>query len=392
MTVKALSPQAEITVMTGSFDLKRNLVNSKLNRKGRVFYMRYIDLRSDTVTKPTKAMREAMYIAEVGDDVYQDDPTVNEFEALAANMLGKEAALFVPSGTMSNQLALMCFTNRGEEIIVSADCHIFAHEVGAAAVLSGANLRQLSFEKGIYDAKMIEKAIRPNDIHEPRAALICMENALANGNVFSIEIMEEVYALAHKNGIAVHLDGARVFNAATALNVDVKELTKNCDTVSCCLSKGLCAPVGSVLAGDMKVIAKARKYRKMLGGGMRQSGILAAAGIISLKDMTKRLKEDHDNAKYMAKKLSELEGVEVDLDSVCINMVFFKLNRPEELIDSLPEKMLEKGIKINGCELGEFRFVTSNDVSRDDIDYAISTFSKFIAVSYTHLRAHETRH
>ncbi|MBK5263339.1 MAG: low-specificity L-threonine aldolase [Peptostreptococcaceae bacterium] len=340
--------------------------------------MRYIDLRSDTVTQPTKSMREAMYIAEVGDDVYQDDPTVNELEALAAKMLGKESAMFVPSGTMSNQLALMCFTNRGEEIIVSADCHIFAHEVGAAAVLSGANLRQLSFEKGIYDVKMIEKAIRSDDIHEPRTALICMENALANGNVFSIEIMEEVYALAQKNGIAVHLDGARVFNAATALDVDVKELTKNCDTVSCCLSKGLCAPVGSILAGDTKVIANARKYRKMLGGGMRQSGILAAAGIISLKDMTKRLKEDHDNAKYMAKKLSELAGVEVDLDSVCINMVFFKLNRPEELIDSLPEKMLENGIKINGCELGEFRFVTSNDVSRDDIDYAISTFSKFI--------------
>lgn len=341
--------------------------------------MRYIDLRSDTVTKPTKAMREAMYVAEVGDDVYQDDPTVNELEALAAKMLGKGAALFVPSGTMGNQLALMCFTNRGEEIIVSADCHIFAHEVGAAAVLSGANLRQLSFEKGIYDAKMIEKAIRPDDIHEPRTALICMENALANGIVFSIEIMEEVYALGHKNGIAVHLDGARVFNAAAALDVDVKELTKNCDTVSCCLSKGLCAPVGSILAGDMKVIAKARKYRKMLGGGMRQSGILAAAGIIALKDMTKRLKEDHDHARYMAKKLSVLEGVEVDLDSVCINMVFFKLNRPEELIDSLPEKMLENGIKINGSELGEFRFVTSNDVSRDDIDYTISTFSKLIA-------------
>ena len=340
--------------------------------------MRYIDLRSDTVTKPTKAMREAMYGAEVGDDVYQDDPTVNELEALAAKMLGKGAALFVPSGTMGNQLALMCFTNRGEEIIVSADCHIFAHEVGAAAVLSGANLRQLSFEKGIYDAKMIEKAIRPDDIHEPRTALICMENALANGIVFSIEIMEEVYAVGHKNGIAVHLDGARVFNAAAALDVDVKELTKNCDTVSCCLSKGLCAPVGSILAGDMKVIAKARKYRKMLGGGMRQSGILAAAGIIALKDMTKRLKEDHDHAKYMAKKLSELKGVEVDLDSVCINMVFFKLNRPEELIDSLPEKMLENGIKINGSELGEFRFVTSNDVSRDDIDYTISTFSKLI--------------
>ena len=340
--------------------------------------MRYIDLRSDTVTKPTKAMREAMFTAEVGDDVYQDDPTVNELEALAAEMLGKEAALFVTSGTMGNQLGLMCNTNRGDEVIVSADCHIFFHEVGAAAVLSNANLRQLSFEKGIYNPKMIEKAIRPDDIHEPRTALICMENALANGNVVPVEIMEEVYAIAKKNGIAVHLDGARVFNAATALEVDVKEITKNCDTVSCCLSKGLCAPVGSVLAGDAKTIAKARRFRKMLGGGMRQCGILAAAGIISLEEMTKRLKEDHDNAKYMAKKLSELDGVEVDLDSVRINMVYFKLDRPEELIDSLPDKMLEQGIKINGCELGEFRFVTSNDVSMDDIDYAVSVFEKLI--------------
>jgi len=340
--------------------------------------MRYIDLRSDTVTKPTKAMREAMFTAEVGDDVYQDDPTVNELEALAAEMLGKEAALFVTSGTMGNQLGLMCNTNRGDEVIVSADCHIFFHEVGAAAVLSNANLRQLSFEKGIYNPKMIEKAIRPDDIHEPRTALICMENALANGNVVPVEIMEEVYAIAKKNGIAVHLDGARVFNAATALEVDVKEITKNCDTVSCCLSKGLCAPVGSVLAGDAKTIAKARRFRKMLGGGMRQCGILAAAGIISLKEMTKRLKEDHDNAKYMAKKLKGLDGVEVDLDSVRINMVYFKLDRPEELIDSLPDKMLEQGIKINGCELGEFRFVTSNDVSMDDIDYAVSVFEKLI--------------
>lgn len=340
--------------------------------------MRYIDLRSDTVTQPTQAMRDAMHAAVVGDDVYQDDPTVNELEALAAEMLGKEAALFVPSGTMGNQLGLMCHTRRGDEVIVSADCHIVMHEVGAAAVLSGVNLRQLSFHKGIFDPKMIEKAIRPDDIHEPKTTLICMENALANGMVVPVEIMEEVFALAKKNGIPVHLDGARLFNAATALNVDVKEITKNCDTVSCCLSKGLCAPVGSVLAGDAETIARARKYRKMLGGGMRQCGILAAAGILSLKEMTKRLKDDHDNAKYMAKKLAELKGVEVDLDSVQINMVFFKLDRPDDLIESLPEKMLEKGIKINGEELGEFRFVTSNDVSREDVDYALSVFEDLI--------------
>lgn len=340
--------------------------------------MSYIDLRSDTVTQPTQAMRDAMHTAEVGDDVYQDDPTVNRLEALAAEMLGKEAALFVPSGTMSNQLALMSWTNRGDEVIVSADCHIFMHEVGAAAVLSGANLRQLSFENGIYDPRLIEKAIRPDDIHEPKTALICMENALANGRVVPLDVMEEVYALAKKNDVAVHLDGARIFNAAEALGVGVKDVAKYADTISCCLSKGLCAPVGSVLAGSAATIAKARKYRKMLGGGMRQCGLLAAAGILALTDMSKRLKEDHDNAKYMAKKLSELKGVEVDLDSVQINMVFFKVDRPADLIDSLPEKMLGKGIKINGEELGEFRFVTSNDVSREDIDYAVSVFAELI--------------
>jgi threonine aldolase len=340
--------------------------------------MRYIDLRSDTVTQPTQAMRDAMHIAEVGDDVYQDDPTVNKLEALAAEMLGKEAALFVPSGTMSNQLGLMSQTNRGEEVIVSADCHIFMHEVGAAAVLSGENLRQLPFKNGIYDPQRIEKAIRPNDIHEPKTVLICMENALANGRVVPLDIMAEVYGIAKKNGIAVHLDGARIFNAATALNVDVKEIAKYADTISCCLSKGLCAPVGSVLVGSAATIAKARKYRKMLGGGMRQCGLLAAAGILALTEMSKRLKEDHDNARYMAKKLSELEGVEVDLDSVQINMVFFKVDRPASVIDSLPDRMFEKRIKINGEELGEFRFVTSNDVSKEDIDYTVSVFSELI--------------
>lgn len=341
--------------------------------------MRYVDLRSDTVTQPTDAMREAMYHAAVGDDVYEDDPTVNELESLAASMLGKEAAIFLPSGTMGNQLALMCYTQRGDEVIVSADCHIFAHEVGAAAVLSGANLRQLTFTDGIYDAAMIKKAIRPEDIHEPKTALICVENALANGNLVSAERMAEVYQVAQEAGIPVHLDGARVFNAAAALQVEVTALTKSCDSISCCLSKGLCAPVGSVLAGDAQIIAKARKYRKMLGGGMRQCGILAAAGILALKDMTKRLSEDHANAKYMAEKLSKVPGLNVDIDSVKINMVFFTLDRPAEMIEQLPAKMLEKGIKINGCEQDLFRFVTSNDVNREDIDYALRIFSELIS-------------
>ncbi len=340
--------------------------------------MRYIDLRSDTVTQPTQQMREAMYTAAVGDDVYGDDPTVNRLEELGASMLGKEAALFLPSGTMANQIGVMCHTSRGDEVILSADCHIFVHEVGAVAVLSGANLRALSFPGGIYDPAMIEQAIRPQDIHQPRTALICLENALGNGRLVPVEVMEEIYSLAGQRGIALHLDGARVFNAAAALGVDVKEIAKNCDTLSCCLSKGLAAPVGSLLAGDQATIAKARKYRKMLGGGMRQCGILAAAGIIALEEMIKRLPADHDNAKYLAKRLAELEGVEVEADSVQINMVFCKLNRSPEIIEALPAKLLEKGIKINEGGQRGFRFVTSNEIAREDLDYFVDTLADFM--------------
>ena len=236
--------------------------------------MNFIDFRSDTVTHPTPAMRQAMFEAAVGDDVYQDDPTTNELERLAAEMLGMEAALFVPSGTMGNQLAVMTHTRRGDEAIVSIGCHIFEHEVGAASVLSGVTLHPLTFPNGVYDAAMIEGAIRSDDIHEPPTTLICLENALANGRVVPVETMREIREMANAHGIAVHMDGARLFNAATALGVDVKELTACVDSVSCCLSKGLCAPVGSVLCGSAEFIARARRNRKLLGGGMRQTGIL----------------------------------------------------------------------------------------------------------------------
>ena len=340
--------------------------------------MRYIDLRSDTVTLPTAAMRQAMATAEVGDDVYRDDPTVIKLEELAAQMLGKEAALFVASGTMGNQLCVMTHTSRGDEVILGDEGHIFVHEVGAAAVLSGVTLRQLKFPGGIPDAAMIERAIRSEDIHEPRTSLICMENALSNGRVIKEETMAEVYATAKRHGLPVHLDGARLFNAAAALDVDVRALTQYADSVSCCLSKGLCAPVGTVIAGSRAFIERARKYRKMLGGGMRQAGILAAAGILALTDMTKRLKEDHENARYMAELLQKIDGVKVDMSAVQINMVFFEADRPQELLDSVQAGMLERGVKINGASGHEFRFVTSNDVSRADIEYAVSSFADSI--------------
>ncbi len=340
--------------------------------------MNYIDLRSDTVTKPTLAMRAAMAAAEVGDDVYGDDPTVNELERLAAEMLGKEAAMFVTSGTMGNQLGIMSQTRRGDEIIAGAQSHIVMHEVGAAAVLSGVSIRQIDYPNCVPVPEMIAARIRPDDIHEPPTALICIENALANGRVVPLETMAEIRKIADANNLPIHMDGARVFNAATALGVDVKEITQYTDTLSCCLSKGLCSPVGAIFAGPKATVARARKWRKLLGGGMRQAGILAAAGIISLKDMTKRLGEDHKNARRMAELLNAIDGVSVDMDSVQINMVFFKLDRPAALKDALPDMMKEKGVIISPEELGEFRFVTSNDVSAKDVEYAVSTFASLI--------------
>lgn len=341
--------------------------------------MKYIDLRSDTVTQPTDDMRRAMAAAEVGDDVYGDDPTVNRLESVAARIFKKEAALFVTSGTLGNQLGIMSQTRRGDEIITGDISHIVAHEVAAAAVLSGVMCRMLPFKNAVPDVDMIETAIRPVDIHEPPTTLICLENALANGRVVPLERMRDIFNMAHRHNIPVHLDGARMFNAAAALNVDVSEVAACCDTLSCCVSKGLCAPVGAVFAGPRTVVEKARKYRKMLGGGMRQAGILAAAALIALEDMPKRLYIDHENAAYMAKRLSEIPGVAVNLDDVHINMVFFTTNLSPEKNAMVQEQMLQKGIKTGGYENAMHRWVTNNDVSRENINTAIDALADVLA-------------
>lgn len=336
-----------------------------------------LDFRSDTVTHPTPAMREAMAAAEVGDDVYQDDPTTNRLETLAAEMLGKEAALFVPSGTMGNQLALMAHTDKGDEAIVSEDCHIFEHEVGAAAVLSSLNLYPLSFKNGIYDAAQIEAAINSNDIHEPPTTLICLENALANGRVVPLETMKEIRSVANAHGIPIHLDGARIFNAATALGVDAADIAACVDSASCCLSKGLCAPVGSVLVGSAAFIKRARRYRKMLGGGMRQTGILAAAGIIALTDMTKRLDEDHKTARLLARLLNDIEGISVDVESVQINMVFTRIDWDN--LDELQPWLKERGIVIADYSGPEVRFLTHHSIDEDDVRRLAGLIAEFPA-------------
>lgn len=336
--------------------------------------MRYIDLRSDTVTMPTPEMRRAMAEAEVGDDVYGDDPTMSRLESMAAELIGKEAAIFLPSGTMGNQVAVMSHTRHGDEIILGENAHIVIHEVGAAAVLSGVCFRTIKNSNDFIYASDVKRAIRPDDIHMPRTGLICMENALATGSVVPLDVMKDVYELAKENNIPVHLDGARIFNAAVTLGVKASEIAQYSDSVMFCLSKGLCAPVGSILAGSKEFIYIARKNRKMLGGGMRQTGVLAACGIIALEKMVGRLHEDHENAKLLAKKLSSLPYVSLDMSKVQINMVFFSVDRPEEVQNALQSKLLEKGIKINGAEDGLFRFVTNNDVYKSDIDYIYDCF------------------
>lgn len=338
--------------------------------------MKTIDLRSDTVTQPTPAMREAMAIAEVGDDVYRDDPTVALLEKEAAELVGKEAALFVPSGTMGNQLCLMTHTRRGDEIITGKNYHIVVHEVGALAVLSQAMVRTIEDPEDFIRPEALLKALRPDDIHEPESRVLSLENALSNGRVMPLNLMQADYRIAKEHGLSVHLDGARLFNAATALKVDVKELTACTDSVSFCLSKGLCAPIGSLIAGEKTFIEKARKNRKLLGGGLRQAGFLAAAGRIALNDMRLRLDEDHANAKLLAKKLLETGLVELDLEKVEINMVFFRFKDPAFDHTRFTPYLLTKGIKINPSE-DLYRFVTHYWVTPSDLDRVVDAILEF---------------
>lgn len=345
--------------------------------------LRFIDVRSDTVTQPTQEMREAIYKAEVGDDVYDEDPTIKKLEDYAAKVVGKEDALFVPSGTFGNQLSIFTHCERGNEVILDDNCHIVVHEVGAAAVIAGVQLRTVNSNQGVMSPMEIKQKIRSgeDDLHYPSTGLICLENAHSNGKVIPLENMKEIYYIAHEKSIPVHLDGARVFNAATYLKVDPKEITQYCDSVMFCLSKGLCAPVGSMVAGSKEFIEKAKKKRKLMGGGLRQAGFLAAAGLVALEKMRFRLKEDHENAKYLGEKLSQIPEIFVNLEDIHINMVFFKINEKIDTQD-IEQFFLKKGIKINPSENGEFRFVTNYWVSRKDVDYIVETMKEYLEKKY----------
>jgi threonine aldolase len=328
-----------------------------------------VDLRSDTVTKPTPEMRRAMAEAQVGDDVFGEDPTVNRLEALAAERLGKEAGLFVMSGTMGNQVSLMAQTQRGDEVILDENSHIFNYEVAALAVLSAVQPRTLKSHYGILDPEDVRRAIRAPNIHAPRNTLVAVESShnRGGGTVYPLEALREIRRIATGSGMAVHLDGARVFNACMATGDDVREVAAQADSVTFCLSKGLGAPVGSVVVGTRAFIDRARRARKMLGGGARQAGIIAAAGLVALERMVDRLREDHENARALAEGVAALPGIGIDLGRVQTNIVIFGVQRTDLDAAGLILKLAEEGIKAFSISRDSIRMVTHKDVDRAGI-------------------------
>ena len=336
-----------------------------------------LDFRSDTVTRPTPEMREAAYKAEVGDDVYQDDPTVNRLEAISAEILGKEAGLFVTSGTQGNAVALMAHTQRGDEIILEETSHIYLNEVGGLAVMGSLMSRTIKGEKGWMKPDDIRAAVRNDNIHLPHTSLVCIENThnVAGGIALTVDQMKSNYDTAKEYDLGVHLDGARVFNAAVALGVDVKKLTQYSDTVQICLSKGLAAPIGSMVVGPKNLIDSARKYRKMLGGGLRQVGIIAAPGIIAMTKMVDRLAEDHANAKILAEGLSKL-GIKVRND-VQTNMVYVNFSPINWTAEDWNKACVKLGWKSRGGGTGT-RLVTHYGIEEEDIRSFLDGLAKLI--------------
>lgn len=335
---------------------------------------KYIDLRSDTVTRPSEGMRKAMYEAEVGDDVFQEDPTVNKLQEFAAELLGKEAALFVSSGVMGNQLCLRVHTNPADEVICERDAHIFQYESGSPAVLSGLQLMPVEGRMGVITPEQIEPNIRPvSAYYMPRTKVIALENThnRAGGTVHPMDNIVNVKALAKKYNLRYHLDGARLWNASAATGIPVKEYASHFDSVSCCLSKGLGAPVGSIIAGAKDFITEAFRVRKAWGGGMRQIGILAAAGLYAIQNNFERLKDDHKHARLLAETINEIPAFEIDMDSVQTNIVIFKplKNSVEDVI----EKCRNEGLLLSEGKPGYLRAITHLDAGYEDILNAIKT-------------------
>jgi threonine aldolase len=333
------------------------------------------------MTRPTPAMSKAMAEADVGDDVFGEDPTINKLEEMAAARLGKEAAVFVASGTMGNLVSLLAHCGRGEEIILGSLSHTFFFEQGGSAAVGGIHPRTIPNQPdGSLPLPEIEAAIRTDNVHFPQTRLIVLENThnLCGGYPLDTEYMQAVGDIARRHGLKIHVDGARFFNAAVALNVTVDKLAAEADSVSFCLSKGLAAPVGSVVCGDRDFISKARRARKVVGGGMRQAGVLAAAGIVALNEMVNRLAEDHNNARKLAEGLAEMPGLSLDPSGIKSNIVYFEMNRDIMTPEELATRLDDEGIRMLPVGEGRIRAVTHYHITADDIDYALGAFSKIL--------------
>src|SRR3989475_3610526 len=341
-----------------------------------------VDLRSDTVTRPTPAMRRAMAEAEVGDDVYREDPTVNRLQACAAEIFEREAALFVPSGTMGNQAAIKVHTDPGQEVICEQRAHIFNHEMGMMSAFAGVLPRTVLAEDGILTWDLIAPQVRARSDHRARTGLVELENTsnLAGGSVYPRELSDEICDRAHEAGLPVHLDGARIFNASVALGQSVPDLTRKFDSVMFCLSKGLGAPVGSVLVGSKNFIEEARLVRKMLGGGMRQAGVLAAAGLVALEDTPKGLHIDHENAKFLAFGLAEFPGIKIDPSKVVTNILFLDVSGTGLTSFEISKRLAAKGILANGVTAQSMRMVTHYDVDRAGCERALQILRQALGV------------
>jgi threonine aldolase len=341
-----------------------------------------IDLRSDTVTKPTPAMRRAMAEAEVGDDVYGEDPTVNRLEAMVAEMLGKEAAVYVSSGTMGNLISVLSHCGRGDEMILGDRAHIFRSEQGGAAALGGVHPHTIRNQPdGTLDLAEIEDAIRGDNEHYPATRLVCLENThnFCGGRVLPVEYMDTVGELAHSRGLKLHVDGARLWNAAVVLNVSPARLVREADSVSVCLSKGLGAPVGSVVAGSQEFIGRARRNRKVVGGSMRQAGIIAAAGIVAITEMVERLADDHANAKALAQALAETPGIGVNPDEVETNLVFFEVTQAGISAPQLSTALAERGVLINATGAHRLRAALNHHISAADVTTTVAAIRAVLA-------------
>ena len=335
-----------------------------------------VDLRSDTVTHPSPEMRKAMYDAEVGDDVYGDDPTVNHLQERAAELLGKEAGLFVSSGTQGNLVSMLAHAQRGDEILVGDQCHILNNEAGGSMVLGSIVLYPIKTDEfGFLEPDLIKDAVKPRDYHKPPTRLLAIENThnASSGRALNPEQMKAMADAGHEKSLNVHLDGARIFNAAVALDVPVADLTEHVDSATFCLSKGLSCPIGSIVVGSEEFIQEADRWRKMLGSGMRQVGIVAAAGLIALDSMVERMQEDHDSARYIATRMAEMKGISVDPEHIQTNIIRFRV--PAHTGNQIASRLKEEGVYINGGD-SDLRIVTHYGVTNEDYEFAISALDR----------------